>query len=97
MYPHDFSTPVLIHHSEWDDLYDMMNMGWPVHHLGIAVQQIDHPKYGILTAVRSGNYWMVFTGEYIDAADDTQPPRFYPSTKLVNMAHEREYGVEPYL
>lgn len=97
MYPHDFSTPCLIHHSEWADMFDMMTMGWPTHRLRIDVQTIEHPKHGILTAIRSGDYWMVFAGEYIDAADDTQPPRFYPSTRLVNMADERARGVTPYL
>lgn len=97
MYPHDFSTPCLISNNEWTDIYDGMDSGWGVHPLGIKLQQIEHPRYGPLTAVNTGRFWMVFAGEYIDATDDTQPPRFHPSTKLVNMAHEREFGVEPYL
>lgn len=97
MYPHDFLTPTLVHESEWADIFDMMNMGWPQHHRRLAIQQIEHPRHGILTAVRSGKYWMVFAGEYIDAGDDTKPPRLYPSTKLVNMVHAREFGVDPYL
>lgn len=97
MYPHDFSIPSLIHKSDWDYLFGMMDMGWPKHRLRIDLQQIEHPKHGLLTAIRSGDFWMVFSGEYIDAAYDTEPPRFYPSTKLVNMNDAVSYGVDPYL
>ncbi|QTC88388.1 hypothetical protein [Brevundimonas pondensis] len=97
MYPHDFSTPCLISNAEWIEIFDGMDSGSGMHPRGINLRQIEHPRYGLLTAVEAGRFWLVIAGEYIDAADDMMPPRFYPSTKLVNMAHEHEFGVEPYL
>lgn len=86
MFRYDFKDPTLLNNSEWTFIHSAMNMGWLDDRNGRFIWQIDHPVYGMLTATRTGDEWMVFRGEYVNATDDTRPSRFSPYGRLVDEA-----------
>jgi hypothetical protein len=79
----DFVRPTLIHKLRWAQLYAAFEMAWHQNKLGCNVVVIDHPKFGLLTGVKSGHCWMVIAGEYIDAVSDHRLPELVPSQFVI--------------
>ena len=78
----DFIRPTLIHKLRWAQLHDAFDEAWYQNKFGCQVTVINHPRYGLLTGVKTGHCWMVTAGEYVDAVSDLRLPEMVPSQAI---------------